>query len=120
MGIVCGSIPCGTDPYIPRDMAHYTAMDTVTTIGMVAGFCTTVAFLPQVLKTWKTRRAEDLSYSMLCLFLLGLVLWSMYGIAIASLPIILANAVTIALVSFIVVMKMRFNGSTARSTDDDG
>jgi MtN3 and saliva related transmembrane protein len=88
-------------------------MDTVTTIGLVAGFCTTAAFLPQVVKTWKTRRAEDLSFSMLLVFLLGLVLWSLYGVAIASLPIILANAVTIALVSCILLMKMRFNGSTA-------
>ena len=85
-------------------------VDTVTTIGLVAGFCTTLSFLPQVIKTVKTHRAEDLSFAMLLMFLFGLALWFVYGIAIASLPIIVANAVTIALVSVIVLLKWRYSG----------
>jgi MtN3 and saliva related transmembrane protein len=83
-------------------------MDATTTIGLVAGFCTTVSFLPQVIKTWKTRSAQDLSFAMLLIFLIGLALWMFYGVVISSLPIILANAVTIALVSCILLLKWRY------------
>ncbi|MDD1677067.1 MAG: SemiSWEET transporter [Methanomicrobiales archaeon] len=86
-------------------------METVTTIGLVAGFCTTVSFLPQVVKTVKTHRADDLSFAMLLIFLVGLALWFFYGIAIGSLPIIIANSVTIGLVSVLILLKWRCCGT---------
>ena len=83
-------------------------MDSVTAIGLVAGLLTTVSFLPQVIKTHATRSARDLSYAMLVLFIVGLSLWTWYGISIQSLPIILANVVTIGLVGFILGMKLKY------------
>jgi MtN3 and saliva related transmembrane protein len=85
-----------------------TRMQSVTLIGMLAGILTTLAFLPQVVKTWRTRSADDISAGMLLLFSSGLVLWLIYGIAIASLPIILANAVTLLLTFAILLMKWWF------------
>jgi MtN3 and saliva related transmembrane protein len=84
-------------------------MDSVTLLGLAAGILTTTSFLPQVLKTWKTRSARDLSYGMIVLFLSGISLWFLYGIQIQSLPIILANAVTIVLLLILFGMKIQFS-----------
>ena len=84
-------------------------MDTTTLIGFVAGGLTTLSFLPQVVKTARSRSARDLSESMLLVFLIGLVLWTIYGLQVGSLPIIAANVITIGLVAAILGMKVRFN-----------
>lgn len=85
-------------------------MDTTTLIGFIAGGLTTVSFLPQVVKTARSRSARDLSESMLLVFLIGLVLWAIYGLQVGSLPIIAANVITIVLVGAILAMKVMFNG----------
>ncbi len=83
-------------------------MDTLTLLGLVAGALTTGSFLPQVIKTWTTRSVHDLSYWMLVIFWSGIALWLLYGLGIGSFPIIVANAVTILLISLLLVMKVRF------------
>ena len=72
-------------------------MDTITILGLLAATMTTVAFLPQILKNWKTRSAGDLSFGTFGLFTAGLVLWLAYGIIIGNLPIIVSNTITLAL-----------------------
>ncbi|MDD1677569.1 MAG: SemiSWEET transporter [Methanomicrobiales archaeon] len=84
-------------------------MDAVTILGLAAGFLTTTSFLPQVVKTWKTRSAHDLSYGMIVLFLSGIGLWFLYGVQIQSLPIMLANALTIVLLFILFGMKIRYS-----------
>lgn len=81
-------------------------MDWVTLIGIMAGVFTTLSFLPQVIKAWKTKRTEDLSLSMYLIFVSGVVLWLVYGIIKADLPIILANSVTAILAGSVLIMKM--------------
>lgn len=83
-------------------------VDTITLLGLVAGFLSTVSFLPQVVKTWKSRSARDLSTGMLLLFLVGISLWFFYGVQIESLPIIAANGVTIVLITLLLMMKFRY------------
>jgi MtN3 and saliva related transmembrane protein len=83
-------------------------MDTLTLLGLIAGGLTTASFLPQVIQTWTTRSVRDLSYWMIVMFWIGIGLWLLYGLGIGSLPIIAANAVTILLVSLLLVMKLRF------------
>jgi MtN3 and saliva related transmembrane protein len=77
-------------------------------LGIVAGMLTTVAFLPQVVKTWKSKSAKDLSLGMFLLFVSGVVLWLIYGIFNQNLPIILANAATLALSSVLLYFKLAF------------
>jgi MtN3 and saliva related transmembrane protein len=77
-------------------------------IGMMAGTLTTVSFVPQVLKTWKSRSAKDISLGMFLMFSLGVTLWLIYGFGIASMPVILANAITLVLALSILLMKMVF------------
>lgn len=81
----------------------------------LAGYCaailTTVSFLPQVLKIWRTKRADDISTAAFAAFGLGVLLWLIYGLALRSWPIILANAVTLVLVLFILVLTLRYRAS---------
>ena len=83
-------------------------MDTTTLIGFLAGGLTTASFLPQVVKTARTRSARDLSGAMLLVFLAGLALWTWYGVQVGSAPIIAANVITMGLVGAILVMKVKF------------
>ena len=64
-------------------------------IGFFAALCTTIAFLPQALKVWKTKSTKDISLYMFIIFTIGVFSWLVYGIIISDLPIILANVVTL-------------------------
>lgn len=77
-------------------------------LGLVAGSLTTIAFVPQVYQTWKSRSAKDISLGMFLLFSTGVSLWLVYGIRIGALPIIIANALTLILSLAILAMKFWF------------
>jgi len=66
-------------------------------IGYAAAALTTSAFIPQVVKSWRSRSTGDLSAAMLVVFTAGIVLWLLYGLALGSLPVVLANGVTLVL-----------------------
>jgi MtN3 and saliva related transmembrane protein len=83
-------------------------METTNLLGLVAGSLTTLAFVPQVVKTWKTRSTHDISLGMFCLFSAGLLLWLVYGVRIGSTPIVVANAVTLVLAVIILYFKLRY------------
>ena len=78
-------------------------------VGMVAGTLTTLAFLPQVLKIYRTKSARDVSYLMFLIFSTGVLLWLIYGILIGSAPIIAANVVTLGLAVIVIVLKVRYH-----------
>jgi MtN3 and saliva related transmembrane protein len=82
--------------------------DVFTFIGYLAGTLTTLAFLPQVFQTYKSKSVGDFSWKMLIAFNCGLVLWLIYGVYLHSWPMILANGVTIGLQAFIVRMKIKY------------
>ena len=83
-------------------------MDYVQMIGVVAGMLTTIAFLPQVIKTWKSKSAKDLSLGMFSIFCTGVIFWLIYGILIGDFPIILANLTTLVLSLTLLVFKFKF------------
>ncbi|MHB1606109.1 MAG: SemiSWEET transporter [Leptospirales bacterium] len=76
-----------------------------TAVGFLAGTLTTVSFLPQVLKAWKTKDTQSLSGLMYVLFSVGVALWLLYGFLLASMPIMLFNAITLILSFSILVLK---------------
>jgi MtN3 and saliva related transmembrane protein len=80
-----------------------------TWIGYAAGTLTTIAFLPQLVHVWKTKRADDLHIGTLLIFTLGVTLWVVYGIATHQRPVTLANAVTLALQCAIIYLKLRYS-----------
>ncbi len=82
--------------------------DFTTTLGLVAGVLTTIAYLPQLIKTWQSKSAQDLSWSMLIILCIGIILWLVYGVSVHDVPIIAANIVTLLLASVILVLKIRY------------
>ncbi len=85
-------------------------MGLVPFIGSIAGICTTVAYLPQVLKI-KRQGGEDLSYAMLFFYLTGVLLWFAYGLLLHAAAIIWANGITALLVALALVLKMTYRDS---------
>jgi MtN3 and saliva related transmembrane protein len=79
-----------------------------TLLGFAAGFCTTLAFVPQVLHTWRTRSTEDISLGMFVIFVIGVFLWLLYGLAKADMVVIGANIVTLGLAGSILYLKLRY------------
>lgn len=69
----------------------------IVMVGSLAGFCTTVAFVPQIIKIWK-QGGRDLSYEMLAVYLTGVLLWLLYGLLLHAQAVIIANAATAVLI----------------------
>ena len=76
--------------------------------GYFAAILTTLAFLPQLIKTIKTKKAEDVSLLTLIMFLTGVFSWIIYGYKISSTPILIANVITFILNSLILIFKITF------------
>jgi len=77
-------------------------------LGLIAGLLTTLAFVPQVVKIWRTKSARDVSLHSFLVFTVGVALWLAYGAVRQELPIVLWNAVTLVLAAAIVAMKVRY------------
>ena len=76
-------------------------------IGMIAGTLTTIAFVPQVWRVWKTRSTKDISLGMYLVFTAGVAFWLAYGLMLGAWPIIVANCVTLALTGTVLALKLR-------------
>ena len=83
-------------------------MSALTLLGLAAACCTTLAFVPQVMKAWKSRSTADISLGMFLILCLGIVLWLVYGSIRGDVPLIVANVVTLVLAGLILLMKLRF------------
>jgi len=79
-------------------------------VGTVAGTLTTVAFVPQVIKTWRSRSTRDISLAMWLAFTLGVALWLVYGLMAESWPILIANAITLLLAGSVLRIKLANRG----------
>ena len=76
-------------------------------LGYIAAFCTTCAFIPQVIQTLKTGETESISFGMYLLFVVGVSFWLVYGILLKDLPLIVANVITLCLASTVLLVKIR-------------
>jgi MtN3 and saliva related transmembrane protein len=83
-------------------------MQLLDIIGYGAAFLTTASFVPQVVKTLRTRDVSGISLVMYSMFTAGVALWLVYGIILAAWPIVLANTITLSLAVAILVMKLRY------------
>jgi MtN3 and saliva related transmembrane protein len=83
-------------------------MDTILIVGYIAGALTTISFVPQLIKAWKMRETRDISLAMLVLFGIGILLWTIYGFWVDSLPIIVANVTTFVLILALLLLKIRY------------
>ena len=83
----------------------------VEIFGYVAAILTTAAFLPQLIKTLKTKKADDVSLITLIMFIVGVLCWIIYGYKISSIPILMANLITLLLNLLILISKIYFSKS---------
>ncbi|TMJ03689.1 MAG: hypothetical protein E6G97_08450 [Alphaproteobacteria bacterium] len=82
-------------------------MQLVTVIGLVAAFCTTVSYIPQIRKIWATGETHDISLKMFLILAAGIALWVLYGVLRGDAVIILANSVSLAFLAAILFFKLR-------------
>ncbi|MBY0435027.1 MAG: SemiSWEET transporter [Cyclobacteriaceae bacterium] len=83
-------------------------MEPTKILGLLAGTLTTIAFIPQVIKTYQSRSAKDLSLVMFLIFFTGTGLWLTYGLLRNDVPVIAANSVTMVLAALMLVLKFRY------------
>lgn len=77
-------------------------------LGYAAGFLTTIAFIPQAVKIWKQKSADDVSLPTFIAFTIGVALWLTYGFVVKEPPMILWNGVTLVFAAAILVMKLKY------------
>ncbi len=77
-------------------------------IGLIAATLTTAAFIPQVIQTWKSRSAKDLSLGLVSMLTFGTLMWLVYGLMINDLPVILANIISFVLNASLFYFKIRY------------
>jgi len=94
----------------PSNRCYKTPMEpnVIKLLGFAAATCTTVAYVPQFVKVWKTRSTEDISIGMFLVMVFGILLWLVYGLLSGDGPLIVANAITIVLAGGILVMKLKY------------
>jgi MtN3 and saliva related transmembrane protein len=83
-------------------------MGFVTVLGLIAGTLTTMSFVPQVLKIWRTRSAADISTGMFIAFCIGVMLWLIYGVVNRDIAIIVSNFITLMLALTVLVLKAKY------------
>lgn len=83
-------------------------MSALQILGLVAGTITSITFLPQVVKIWKTRSATDISLSMLLLLLLGVIMWLTYGILVKDAAIIYTNSMVLLMGLIMLFFKLKY------------
>ena len=85
-------------------------MDTTTElIGLIAAFITSIGFLPQIIKGFKTKKLDDISYFMPIVLAIGMTLWLIYGLLIDSIAIIAANIFSISCSISLIIMKKKYS-----------
>lgn len=85
-------------------------------LGYLAAFCTTIAFIPQAVKVYKTKHTKDISLGMFSLLIVGFVFWLCYGLMLSSYPIILANSITLIIAIYILFTKIRLDVFPSKKT----
>ena len=83
-------------------------MDIINLVGAAGGIVSSVTFLPQVIKIWKTKSAKDLSMGTLMFLVLNVSLWLLYGILTNLYPIIITNGIVLSMVLIMVYFKLTF------------
>jgi MtN3 and saliva related transmembrane protein len=85
---------------------------SIALVGFLSAICTTAAFVPQVIRVWRLKRAEEISSATFLALSIGSVGWLTYGLLISSYPVIIANGVTFLLVLTILLLKLKWERHT--------
>lgn len=85
-------------------------MTAIHLLGMAAGSISAITFLPQVIKTWKTKSADDISLLMFTFATISVIMWLVYGIILRNVPIIYTNSLVLVCSLIMLYFKFRFSG----------
>ncbi|GEO05932.1 membrane protein [Adhaeribacter aerolatus] len=91
-------------------------MDMIQILGLVAGACTSLAAVPQLIKTWKTKEVENISLKMFLLYVVGMSMWLTYGIIKSDVPIIITNAIALAFHALMLFFKLKYKNKAGTAT----
>ena len=83
-------------------------LDIFMLIGLIAGVCTTIAYVPQAIKVIKTKHTKDISLATYLMLTIGVFLWLVYGISVKDLPVAIANSITFIFASIILILKIKY------------
>ncbi len=83
-------------------------MSWTDVLGLIAGICTTVAVIPQIIKAWKSKKVKDISPRMFSILILGVFLWFIYGFIQNDMPIIITNGVSLVLNGLMLFLMIRY------------
>jgi MtN3 and saliva related transmembrane protein len=83
-------------------------------LGMTAGCISSITFLPQVIKTWKTKSAADISLLMFTFATVSVIMWLVYGIILQNIPIIFTNSMVLLFSLIMLYFKFRYSGRQER------
>jgi MtN3 and saliva related transmembrane protein len=92
----------------------------IVALGLLSGLLTTGAWLPQLLRTWRRGRADDISYGYLTAFAAGVLGWLAYGLLAAQPAVVVANLVTFTLIAALAVLKTRPRRPRTERRDEPG
>ena len=84
-------------------------MDYFTIVGLVAAALTVIAFLPQLIKVWRTRSTRDISLGMFSIFCVAVFLWFVYGVLTNDLPVMIANLLVFVQALIILAFKLKYH-----------
>ncbi|HLC39350.1 MAG TPA: SemiSWEET transporter [archaeon] len=84
--------------------------DLISIIGLIALIATSIGFLPQVIKTWKTRKTRDISLYMIALWMIGTGSWFIYGLMKNDAFIMSANGIIFSLTVILLALKLKYEG----------
>ena len=91
------------------------SMDMIQILGLVAGTCTSLAAVPQLVKAWKTKEVKDISLKMFLLYVVGIGLWLVYGILRNDSPIIITNSLSLTFNVAMLVLKLKYKDKPANT-----
>lgn len=83
-------------------------MSSITLLGLFAAACTTIAYLPQAIKTVRSKHTKDISLLMYVILVTGIFAWFIYGMVIKDIPLMLANGVSFLITGWILILKIRY------------
>ena len=86
----------------------------ITALGLVAGVLTTGCWLPQLVRSWRTRSTSDFSWAYLAVLTVGITLWFLYGILTTDAAVIVANGTALAALATLMLFKLSFDGKQVR------
>jgi len=83
-------------------------MNYVDIIGYVAGLLVLLSLIPQIIKSWKTKSTKDISLLRYIIYIIGIIMWLIYGIILVNGPMIIANSISLVLASSILYLKLKY------------